>query len=265
MRAMVGFRFVALGYALLVFLISPAWLVADESSDPLVPAAVEDSATTVQDAVPELPEVPVQTPVTGADESDQADAEATDERKKKADRKAKAAPANADEKKEANQKEPSAEASSSATVTISDFKFTPDTVTVNEGDTVTWTNDGPSVHTATADDGSFDTGSLRKGESGSATFTQAGTITYICQPHPFMKGKVIVQAAGAGGSGSGSSGGSGTGSTDDSGTGGAVAGDDSSSSGSGLPNTGGDALSIALLGLATLGLGLLMRRRRDAA
>jgi LPXTG-motif cell wall-anchored protein len=266
MRVMVGFRFVALAYALLVFLIAPSWLAADESSDPLVPAAVEESATTVEEAVPEVPEVPVQTPVTGADEPDQAEAGATDERKqKKADRKAKAAPAKADEKKQQEQKEPSANASASATVTISDFKFTPDTVTVNEGDSVTWTNDGPSVHTATADDGSFDTGSLRKGESGSATFTSAGTITYICQPHPFMKGKVIVQAASAGsGGGSGSSGGSGTGSTDDSGSGGAVAGDDSSS-GSGLPNTGGDALSIALLGLATLGLGLLMRRRRDAA
>jgi LPXTG-motif cell wall-anchored protein len=265
MRVMVGFRFVALGYALLVFLIAPSWLAADESSDPLVPAAVEESATTVEEAVPEVPEVPVQTPVTGADESDQAEAGATDERKqKKADRKAKAAPAKADEKKEPDQKEPSANASASASVTISDFKFTPDTVTVNEGDSVTWNNDGPTVHTATADDGSFDTGSLRKGESSSATFTQAGTITYFCQPHPFMKGKVIVQAASAG-SGSGTSGGSGTDSTDDSGTGGAVAGDDSSSSGSGLPNTGGNALSIALLGLATLGLGVLMRRRRDAA
>jgi LPXTG-motif cell wall-anchored protein len=256
----VGFRFVALGYALLVFLIAPAWLAAEEESAPPAPiAAVEESATTVQEAVPEVPDLPVQTPVTGADEADQPEP-ATDERKKKkADREPKAAPAKADER---SSKEPSAKASASATVTISDFKFTPDSVTVNVGDSVTWNNDGPSVHTATADDGSFDTGSLREGESGSATFTQAGTITYICQPHPFMKGTVVVQAASAGGSGSGSSGGSGTGSTDDSGTGGAVAGDESSS-GSGLPNTGGDALSIALLGLATLGLGMLMRRRRE--
>jgi LPXTG-motif cell wall-anchored protein len=42
-----------------------------------------------------------------------------------------------------------------------------------------------------------------------------------------------------------------------------VAGNESSS-GSGLPDTGGEALSIALLGLATLGLGLLMRRRDQA-
>jgi LPXTG-motif cell wall-anchored protein len=259
---MVGFRFVALGYALLVFLIAPSWLAADESSEPLVPAAVEESATAVEDAVPEVPEVPIQTPLTGAEESEQADAEAnaTTKRKKKADRDAKAAPAKADEK-EQDQKEPAAKVSASATVTISDFKFTPDTVTVNEGDTVTFNNDGPTIHTATADDGSFDTGTLRKGESGSATFTSAGTITYFCQPHPFMKGKVVVQAASAGsGGGSGSSGSSNTGSTDDSGTGG-VAGDTSSSGGAGLPDTGGEALSIALLGLATLGFGLLLRRR----
>ena len=263
---MVGFRFVALGYALLVFLIAPSWLAADESSDPLVPAAVEESATTVEEAVPEVPEVPVQTPVSGSDEADQSQADAADERKKKkADRDTKAASAKADEKKQQDQKEPAAQASASATVTISDFKFTPDTVTVNEGDSVTFNNDGPTVHTATADDGSFDTGSLRKGESGSATFTQAGTITYFCQPHPFMKGKVVVQAASSSGSGSGSgsSGSSVTGSTGDSGTGG-VAGDESSSSGSGLPDTGGEALSIALLGLATLGFGLLLRRRDQA-
>ena len=260
---MVGFRFVALGYALLVFLIAPSWLAADESSDPLVPGAVEESASTVEEAVPEVPNVPVQTPVSGSDEADQSQADAADERKKKkADRDTKAASAKADEKKHQDQKEPAAQASASATVTISDFKFTPDTVTVNEGDSVTFNNDGPTVHTATADDGSFDTGSLRKGESGSATFTQAGTITYFCQPHPFMKGKVVVQAASSSGSGSGSgsSGSSDTGSTGDSGTGG-VAGDTGSSGGSGLPDTGGEALSIALLGLATLGFGLLLRRR----
>jgi LPXTG-motif cell wall-anchored protein len=263
MRVMVGFRFVALGYALLVFLIAPSWLAAEEESDPPAPvAAVEESAATVQDAIPETPDVPLDTPVTTADEADQPESEPTQERTKKADREPKAASSKTDDRKqERSQKEPAAKASASATVTISDFEFTPDTVTVNEGDSVTFNNDGPTVHTATADDGSFDTGSLRKGESGSATFTSAGTITYFCQPHPFMKGKVVVQAASAGGSGSGSSGGSGTGSTDDSG--GTVAGDESSS-GSGLPDTGGEALSIALLGLATLGLGLLMRRRDRA-
>ena len=56
------------------------------------------------------------------------------------------------------------------------------------GDTVTWSNNGPTGHSATANDGSFDTGILQKGSSGSHTFSQAGTFSYICTPHPFMKG-----------------------------------------------------------------------------
>ena len=257
-----GFRFVALGYALLAFLIAPSWLAAQEESDSPAPVAtVEDSATAVQEAVPEVPDVPVETPLTASDEGNQPEPEPAKE--KTPEREPKAASSKTDGRKQ----EPTANASSSASVTISDFQFTPKTVTVNEGDTVTWSNDGPSFHTATAEDGSFDTGALEKGESGSATFTQAGTINYICSPHPFMHGTVVVQAASTGsGSGSGSSGGTGSGTGSSGGTGTGTTGGETSSSGgtSGLPNTGGEALAIALLGMATLGFGLLLRsRRRD--
>jgi plastocyanin len=101
--------------------------------------------------------------------------------------------------------------------TISDFKFSPATITVHVGDTITWTNNGPTAHTATASNGSFDTGVLKKGESGSHTFTQAGTIAYICSIHPFMHGTVVVLASAtpapakpAGTTGTGSSGSSGS-------------------------------------------------------
>jgi hypothetical protein len=80
-------------------------------------------------------------------------------------------------------------------VTIADFNFTPDSITIHVGDTVTWTNKGPSAHTATAQDGSFNTGVLAKGASASHTFTQAGTFTYICQIHPFMHGTIVVLGA----------------------------------------------------------------------
>lgn len=255
---MVGFRFAALGYALLVFLIAPTWLSADEEGVSV--PTVDESVGAVEEAVPEVPDLPVDSPVTSPAQSDEPDAEPA--AKREANRKPKAESAQGEEKKRPAGEEPVASASASASVTISDFEFTPATVTINEGDTITWTNDGPTVHTATAEDGSFDTGSLRKGESGSATFTSAGTINYICSPHPYMKGQVVVQAASAGDGGSGSDGGgSDTGSTADDGS--AVAGDDASSDGtSGLPDTGGEALSIALLGLATLGYGLLLRRRR---
>jgi plastocyanin len=47
-------------------------------------------------------------------------------------------------------------------------------------------------HTITADNGSWDSGSLGKGQSFSQVFTQAGTFTYHCAVHPSMKGTVVV-------------------------------------------------------------------------
>ncbi|MGA8340157.1 MAG: cupredoxin family copper-binding protein [Solirubrobacteraceae bacterium] len=87
-----------------------------------------------------------------------------------------------------------AHAANDTSVTISDFQFTPATITIHVGDTVTWANHGPSAHTATANDSSFNTGVLQKGHSASHTFTTAGTFTYICQIHPFMHGTVVVLA-----------------------------------------------------------------------
>ena len=255
-----GFRFVALGYALLVLLIAPTWLAADEPiPSPVSVPSVDAAADAVQDAVPELP---LDDAATLAQEAEKAELEPAQEPEPKP----KAEPAKADRKKQQSREdEPVAKTAASASVTIRDFAFAPATVTVNEGDTVTWTNADSTIHTATAEDGSFDTGSLRKGESGSATFTSAGTISYICTPHPYMKGTVVVQAASAGSDDdTGSTGGSDTGAGSSDG-GSSVAGDDASSdaSGTGLPATGAEAVSIALLGLATLGLGLLLRRRRE--
>jgi plastocyanin len=79
--------------------------------------------------------------------------------------------------------------------TISDFQFSPGTITIHVGDTVTWTNNGPSAHTATATNGGFDTGTLQKGSSASHTFTRSGTFAYICSIHPFMHGTVVVLAS----------------------------------------------------------------------
>ncbi len=82
--------------------------------------------------------------------------------------------------------------SADPSVTIADFSFTPATITVHVGDTVTWINNGPSAHTATADDGSFNTGVLQKGQSASVTFHRPGTFGYHCAIHPFMHGTVVV-------------------------------------------------------------------------
>jgi plastocyanin len=88
-------------------------------------------------------------------------------------------------------------------VSIANFAFAPATVTVTVGDTVTWTNTDAVVHTATASDGSWDTGDIAEGASASITFQAAGTFAYICTPHPAMTGTVIVEAPAGGGGGGG--------------------------------------------------------------
>jgi plastocyanin len=152
---------------------------------------------------------------------------------------------------------PVARKAQSGSVTITDFEFTPASITVNVGDTVTWTNNGPTAHSATASNGSFDTGTFPRGQSRSHTFDAAGTFSYICTPHPFMKGTVTVQAASAGGGGSSGGDPSGGGTAGSSDTGGSAA----SGSGSALPNSGADAGALALLGLLLVALGVATRRR----
>jgi amicyanin len=78
-------------------------------------------------------------------------------------------------------------------VDIVDFAFSPATITVNVGDSVTWTNSDAVVHTATSTSGAFDSGDLDQDESYTLTFSQAGTYEYLCTPHPEMTGRVIVQ------------------------------------------------------------------------
>jgi plastocyanin len=88
--------------------------------------------------------------------------------------------------------QPSAAAQGSASVGIVDFAFDPSSVAVDAGATVTWTNQGAAPHTVTADDGSFDSGTLDAGASFSFTFTSAGTVSYHCTIHPNMVGSVVV-------------------------------------------------------------------------
>ena len=80
-------------------------------------------------------------------------------------------------------------------VSISDFKYSPATITVKAGTKVTWTNNDSVQHDVAADKPSSDAPSsslLGKGESFSFTFNKAGTYGYHCTPHPYMRGKVVV-------------------------------------------------------------------------
>jgi plastocyanin len=87
------------------------------------------------------------------------------------------------------------------TVSIENFSFSPAAISVQAGDTVTWVNNDTVAHTATATDGSFDTGPIDPGSSASITFSTAGTFSYMCSIHPSMTGSVDVAAADDGGNG----------------------------------------------------------------
>lgn len=80
-------------------------------------------------------------------------------------------------------------------VTIQDYAYSPATITVKVGTTVTWTNKDNVEHTVTTDPGApaaIESGLFGNGKSFSYTFTKAGTYAYHCQPHPYMKGTVTV-------------------------------------------------------------------------
>jgi plastocyanin len=64
--------------------------------------------------------------------------------------------------------------------------------TVQVGQSVTWTNLGSQGHTATAADGAWDIGTVAPGESASMVFDTPGLYSFLCTPHPWMKGTLLV-------------------------------------------------------------------------
>jgi len=77
-------------------------------------------------------------------------------------------------------------------VTIHNFAFGPQVVTVKTGATVHWTNNDTEAHTVTSDTGAFNSPVLQPGAGYSFTFTKPGTYSYQCTIHPFMTAKVVV-------------------------------------------------------------------------
>ena len=80
-------------------------------------------------------------------------------------------------------------------VKIDNFSFTPVTLTVAAGTTVTWTNRDDIPHTVvSADDPkTFKSKVMDTDEKFSFTFTKPGTYTYFCSVHPKMTGTVVVK------------------------------------------------------------------------
>ena len=77
-------------------------------------------------------------------------------------------------------------------VAIADFAFAPADVEVPAGTEVVWSNDDPTAHTVTADDGAFDSGTLDPGGTFRAVLEREGTVRYRCLIHPSMQGTITV-------------------------------------------------------------------------
>jgi plastocyanin len=149
---------------------------------------------------------------------------------------------------------PAASAQDEMTVSIQDFFFDPDQLSVAPGTTVTWVNEGEAPHTVTSTDGKeLDSATLQPGDTYSFTFKDddAGeTYAYHCSIHPQMTASVKVSGGGEATS-SASASMSPSASTSASPTASATA-----SAPQELADTGGISLPL-VVGIALLGLGIL--------
>ena len=135
-----------------------------------------------------------------------------------------------------------------ASVNMADNEFQPASITVAAGEAITFTNVGSNPHTATSDDGVFDTGTVDAGATASITLDSPGTYPYFCVFHGAaggvgMSGTITVTGGGDGdGDGNGD-------------------GDDEPP---GLPDTARPLPLIGAAGLILLATGLWLGRRRLA-
>ena len=78
-------------------------------------------------------------------------------------------------------------------ISIQNFVFVPAQIEVHAGDVVEWSNADFAPHTATADNGSWDTDSIKNGGTARIVVSVSGSITYHCVYHPGMTGVIVVK------------------------------------------------------------------------
>lgn len=79
------------------------------------------------------------------------------------------------------------------TIDIENFAYAPGNLRVPVGATVTWINRDSAPHSATGQDGSWDTGLLKQGERAALAFDAPGTFEYYCTVHPNMQARLTVE------------------------------------------------------------------------
>lgn len=78
-------------------------------------------------------------------------------------------------------------------VSITDFSFLPAEIRIKTGTKVIWKNEDKAKHNAAAEGREFKGPLLAQGETYEFVFEKKGDFPYVCDPHPWMKGKVIVE------------------------------------------------------------------------
>jgi len=89
------------------------------------------------------------------------------------------------------------EAAGQPAVRIDNFSYTPSTLVVAPGTTVTWTNDDDDVHTVVEKERKFRSAALDTNDTFTQTFTTPGEYDYFCSLHPQMAGKIVVKPPGS--------------------------------------------------------------------
>jgi plastocyanin len=85
----------------------------------------------------------------------------------------------------------------SAGIQIDNFHYSPPTLVVAPGTTVTWKNDDDSPHSVREKDGKFKSAALDTDDTFSQTFAAPGEFEYFCSIHPYMTGKIVVKPGGS--------------------------------------------------------------------
>jgi len=92
---------------------------------------------------------------------------------------------------------PSADVAKSAGIQIDNFHYSPPTLVVASGTTVTWKNVDDSPHSVREKEGNFKSAALDTDDTFSQTFSAPGEYDYFCSIHPYMTGKIVVKPAGS--------------------------------------------------------------------
>src|SRR5215467_2584375 len=84
-------------------------------------------------------------------------------------------------------------AAENGAVLVKNFTFSPATLHIRNGSTVTWKNLDGEPHAIASDSGLFRSGALDEGDSFQFTFDKPGTYPFFCSVHPHMRGVIVVE------------------------------------------------------------------------